>query len=120
MYCYEELFNIVMPYSTVWLNILQCNIRLRKTYPNKITGVSIMGYSEEDWSYLAAAAEGAGAHILELNFSCPQMARPDAGHFVGQNFSLIEKYTAAAKRAVSIPVIAKMTPNITDMVSMLC
>lgn len=44
------------------------------------------------------------------------MARPDAGHHVGQNFGLIERYTAAAKRAVSIPVIAKMTPNITDMV----
>lgn len=44
------------------------------------------------------------------------MARADAGHHVGQQFSLIEKYTAAAKRAVSIPVIAKMTPNITDMV----
>lgn len=44
------------------------------------------------------------------------MARPDAGHHVGQQFSLIEKYTAAAKRGVKIPVIAKLTPNITDMV----
>jgi dihydropyrimidine dehydrogenase (NAD+) subunit PreA len=44
------------------------------------------------------------------------MARPDAGHHIGQNFGLIERYTAAAKKAVSIPVIAKMTPNITDMV----
>lgn len=44
------------------------------------------------------------------------MARSDAGHRVGQNFDLIEKYTAAAKRACNIPVIAKMTPNITDMV----
>ncbi|CAM9120135.1 unnamed protein product [Ectocarpus fasciculatus] len=88
---------------------------LRLHYPRHITGVSIMGYCEEDWVYLAAAAEGAGAHILELNFSCPQMARSDAGHHIGQQYGLIEKYTAAAKRAVSIPVIAKMTPNITDM-----
>jgi dihydropyrimidine dehydrogenase (NAD+) subunit PreA len=43
------------------------------------------------------------------------MARPDAGHHIGQKFSLIEKFTRAAKRAVNIPVIAKMTPNITDM-----
>jgi dihydropyrimidine dehydrogenase (NAD+) subunit PreA len=88
---------------------------LRKNYPNKVMGVSIMGYNEEDWAYLAKAAEDSGAHLLELNFSCPQMARPDAGHHIGQQFSLIEKYTAATKRAVSIPVIAKMTPNITDM-----
>ena len=77
--------------------------------------MSIMGFEEDDWSYLAAAADGSGAHILELNFSCPQMARPDAGHHIGQKFGLIEKYTAAAKRACNIPVIAKMTPNITDM-----
>lgn len=30
---------------------------LRLHYPRHITGVSIMGYCEEDWVYLAAAAE---------------------------------------------------------------
>lgn len=30
---------------------------LRKNYPNKVNGVSIMGFNEEDWAYLAAAAE---------------------------------------------------------------
>jgi dihydropyrimidine dehydrogenase (NAD+) subunit PreT len=30
---------------------------LRKNYPDKVNGVSIMGYDEEDWAYLAAAAE---------------------------------------------------------------
>lgn len=30
---------------------------LRKHYPNKVMGVSIMGYEEADWAYLAAAAE---------------------------------------------------------------
>lgn len=89
---------------------------LRYNYPTKVMGVSIMGYNEDDWAYLAKAAEDNGAQILELNFSCPQMARPDAGHRIGQQFSLISKYTAAAKRAVNIPVIAKMTPNITDMI----
>lgn len=74
------------------------------------------GYEDSDWAELASRAEDAGAHILELNFSCPQMARPDAGHHVGQSFSLIEQYTRAAKQSCSIPVIAKMTPNITDMV----
>jgi dihydropyrimidine dehydrogenase (NAD+) subunit PreA len=44
------------------------------------------------------------------------MARSDAGHHVGQQTSLISQFTAAAKRAVKIPVIAKLTPNITDMI----
>jgi dihydropyrimidine dehydrogenase (NAD+) subunit PreA len=88
---------------------------LRKHYPEHITAASIMGFCDEDWAYLAAAAEGAGAHLLELNFSCPQMARSDAGHHVGQQTELIERFTAAAKRACNIPVIAKLTPNVADM-----
>jgi dihydropyrimidine dehydrogenase (NAD+) subunit PreA len=91
---------------------------LRKRYPDRVVGVSIMGYDEGDWTVLARAAEGAGAHILELNFSCPQMAAEGAGHKVGQDHAMIERYTAAAKRGCTVPVIAKMTPNITDMVPM--
>jgi len=30
---------------------------LRKNYEDKVTGVSIMAFTEDDWSYLAAAAE---------------------------------------------------------------
>lgn len=44
------------------------------------------------------------------------MARSDAGHHVGQQFGLIERYTNVVKKAVKIPVVAKLTPNITDMI----
>ena len=37
------------------------------------------------------------------------------GHHVGKAFDLIERFTTTVKNTVSIPVIAKMTPNITDM-----
>ena len=89
---------------------------LRKHYPDQVVCVSIMGFSEEDWTLLAKQATDAGAQLLELNFSCPQMAAEGAGHKVGQAFDLIELYTAAAKRGTTVPVVAKMTPNITDMV----
>ncbi|MBN1944337.1 MAG: NAD-dependent dihydropyrimidine dehydrogenase subunit PreA [Bradymonadales bacterium] len=88
---------------------------LRKNYPDRVLCVSIMGFSQEDWAFLARVAEEAGAQILELNFSCPQMAVEGAGHRVGQATDLIELFTAAVKGACSIPVVAKMTPNITDM-----
>jgi len=65
---------------------------------------------------LVRAAEDHGADSVELNFSCPQMRSDKAGHKVGQNVDLIEKYTAAAANACSIPMVAKMTPNITDMI----
>jgi dihydropyrimidine dehydrogenase (NAD+) subunit PreA len=44
------------------------------------------------------------------------MAAEGAGHKVGQAEDLIEMFTADAKKGCSIPVIAKMTPNVTDMV----
>jgi len=88
---------------------------LKKHYPENVLIVSIMGYSDEGWVELANGAAGAGADMLELNFSCPQMAVEGAGHKIGQAYDMLERYTRVVKEAVSIPVMAKMTPNITDM-----
>jgi dihydropyrimidine dehydrogenase (NAD+) subunit PreA len=88
---------------------------LKKKYPDHVMISSIMGFSNDEWEYLAKASEDNGADMLELNFSCPHMSVEGTGHHVGQAFDLIEKFTATVKKAVSIPIIAKMTPNITDM-----
>ncbi len=88
---------------------------LKKNYPDHILISSIMGFSNEEWAYLAKVSEDNGADMLELNFSCPHMTVEGSGHHVGKAFDLIEKFTATVKNTVSIPVIAKMTPNITDM-----
>ncbi len=84
-------------------------------YPDRPLIVSIMGYSDEGWVELAQGAADAGADMLELNFSCPQMAVEGAGHKIGQAYDLLERYTRVVKESVAIPVMAKMTPNITDM-----
>jgi dihydropyrimidine dehydrogenase (NAD+) subunit PreA len=89
---------------------------LKKHYPDRVLMVSIMGYSEEGWKELAVRVADAGADLLELNFSCPQMAVEGAGHKIGQAYDILERYTRVVKDAVGIPVMAKMTPNITDMV----
>lgn len=88
---------------------------LKKKYPDRILISSIMGFSNDEWAYLAKVSEDNGADMLELNFSCPHMCVEGTGHHVGQAFDLIEKFTTTVKNTVSIPVIAKMTPNITDI-----
>mmetsp|Transcript_43963 Transcript_43963/g.70356 ORF Transcript_43963/g.70356 Transcript_43963/m.70356 type:complete len:840 (+) Transcript_43963:65-2584(+) len=90
--------------------------KLKYDYPKHVVGVSVMGFSNDEWGTLAKMAEDNGADLIELNFSCPQMHSELAGHHVGQNLELIEAFTSSAKEACNIPVIAKMTPNITDMV----
>ncbi|HOY32493.1 MAG TPA: NAD-dependent dihydropyrimidine dehydrogenase subunit PreA [Bacteroidales bacterium] len=89
---------------------------LKKNYPGKVLISSIMGYNDQDWTELAKMSEDAGADLLELNFSCPQMAHKRAGHRVGQDFHAVAAFTEVVKKASKLPVIAKMTPNITDMV----
>jgi dihydropyrimidine dehydrogenase (NAD+) subunit PreA len=89
--------------------------RLKQNYPNKVVVASIMGQTEEQWIELAKMAEAAHVDAVELNFSCPQMRLTGMGSDVGQNPELVLFYTAYVKRNVSIPVIPKMTPNITQI-----
>jgi len=89
--------------------------RLKKNYPTKVVIASIMGQTEKQWIALARMAERAGVDAIELNFSCPQMRLAGMGSDVGQNPELVTFFTAYVKRNVSIPVIPKMTPNITHI-----
>lgn len=89
--------------------------RLKKEFPDCVVIASIMAGNNEDWKFLAEKVTSAGADMIELNFSCPQMTDVHLGSAIGQNEKLCEQYTRAVKSATHLPVIAKMTPNITDM-----
>ena len=89
--------------------------RLKQNYPSKIVVASIMGQQEEEWIELAKMAEEAGCDAVELNYSCPQMRLAGMGSDIGQDPELVTFFTAFVKRSVKIPVIPKMTPNITHI-----
>ena len=88
---------------------------LKKHYPDHIVMASIMGFSNQEWYDLAKAVTGAGADMIELNFSCPHMTVEGSGAKVGQVQELVQKFTETARKASNLPLVAKMTPNITDM-----
>lgn len=90
--------------------------RLKKEFPNQVLIASIMGNDEETWEDLARKVTEAGADMIELNFSCPQMTSHAMGSDVGSNPELCKKYCQAVRRGTKLPFMAKMTPNITDMV----
>ena len=89
--------------------------RLKKAYPSKFILASIMGRDEKEWEELARLCEENGADAIELNFSCPNMADEGLGSDIGQVPELVERFTAAAKRGVSVPVLSKLTPNVARM-----
>ncbi len=79
------------------------------------------GDNLEGWARLAQMLEEAGADMLELNMSCPNVgimarelgvtASPEMGASLGQNPALAGLVTRAVVDAVSIPVMPKMTPE---------
>ena len=89
--------------------------RLKQRYPTKFILASIMGQNEQECGELARLCEENGADAVELNFSCPNMAEGGLGSDIGQVPELVERFTAAAKRACHIPVLAKLTPNVANM-----
>ena len=92
--------------------------KLRAEFPGKVLIASIMGQNEDEWTSLASRFEEAGASVIECNFSCPNMENDDLGMTIGQSEELIERFTRAVKRGTRLPVLVKLTPNITDMVPM--
>ena len=89
--------------------------RLKKAYPQKFILASIMGQDEKEWEELARTCEENGADGIELNFSCPNMMEGGLGSDIGQVPELVERFTAAARRGTSLPLLAKLTPNVATM-----
>ncbi len=90
---------------------------LKDEYPQKILIVSIMGDLERrSWQELALTFQNAGADALELNFSCPHgMPEKGVGAAIGQHADLTESITRWVKEVTRIPIIVKLTPNVTDV-----
>ena len=89
--------------------------KLKSEFPNKVIIASIMGRDDKEWEYLAKEVTKAGADLIELNFSCPNMKHKGTGTDVGQNPDLVEEYTKVVRNSTNLPILAKMTPNITDI-----
>lgn len=100
---------------SVWLREIE---ELATKYPDHVVIASIMDDASrpEGWQRLARQCQEAGAKMIELNMSCPHgMPERGMGSAIGQNKDLAERVTRWVAESVKIPVIAKMTPNVTDV-----
>ena len=77
--------------------------------------VSIFGAVPEIADVACAIADS-GVKILEINISCPQaFARCIKPGLVGQDKEATREVVHAVKDAVKIPIIVKLSPNVTDI-----
>ncbi|XP_078159851.1 pyrimidine 1 [Carex rostrata] len=91
--------------------------KLKEQFPDRILIASIMEeYNKAAWQELIERVEETGVDAFEINFSCPHgMPERKMGAAVGQDCDLLEEICGWINEKATIPVWAKMTPNITDI-----
>ena len=89
---------------------------VKKRFPDHAVIASLMVETREQWHQIVKDAENAGADGLELNFGCPHgMCERGMGSAVGQEPKVLMTIVSWVKEVAKVPVIVKLTPNITDI-----
>ena len=100
---------------------LDVNLReiaqVKRDFPDRAMVVSLMvPCTEAAWRAILPLVEDTGCDGIELNFGCPHgMSERNMGSAVGQVPEYVQMVTAWCKQHSRLPVIVKLTPNITNI-----
>ncbi len=100
---------------------LQVNLdeirKVKRDWPDRAVVVSLMvPCNEAAWKAILPPVEDTGCDGIELNFGCPHgMSERNMGAAVGQVPEYVQMVAAWCKQHSKLPVIVKLTPNITDI-----
>lgn len=89
----------------------------KRAFPDRAVVASLMEVCErEAWHELVKRVQEVDIDGFELNFGCPHgMSERGMGSAVGQHPDLIAQVAQWVKEVARVPVIVKLTPNITDV-----
>lgn len=89
---------------------------VKKRFPDHAVIASLMVETREEWHQIMKDVTNAGADGVELNFGCPHgMCERGMGSAVGQEPKVLKTIVGWVKEVATIPVIVKLTPNISDI-----
>lgn len=89
---------------------------VKRHFPDHAVIASLMVQTKNEWHQIISDSQNAGVDGIELNFSCPHgMSERGMGSAVGQDNKLTELITAWVMEVAKVPVIVKLTPNVTDI-----
>ena len=90
---------------------------VKKRWPKRALVVSLMvPCTEDSWKNILKRVESTNADGVELNFGCPHgMSERGMGSAVGQVPDYVEMVTRWCKQHTRMPVIVKLTPNVTSI-----
>lgn len=114
--CREGMINAVGLQNNGVHHVIEHELPEMKKYFNKKVIANVSGFSVEDYAYtcsLLDKEEQVG--ILEVNVSCPNVH--GGGMSFGTDPACAAEVTKAVKAVASKPVVIKLSPNVTDIVS---
>src|SRR2546422_2356707 len=90
---------------------------VKRNYPKHALIASLMVESKQKaWHKMVKQTEDTGADGIELNFGCPHgMSERGMGSAVGQVPDYTCQIVEWGKEVATVPVIVKLTPNVTDI-----
>lgn len=91
--------------------------QIKDKYPDNVLIASIMEeYNKDAWFEIIERCEAAGVDMFECNFSCPHgLPERKMGAAMGQDNDILSEVCGWVSEAATIPVWAKMTPNVTHI-----
>ncbi len=89
--------------------------QIKDTHPNGVLIASIMEeYHRDAWIEIVEKCQSAGVDAFELNFSCPHgLPERQMGSAMGEDPAILAEVAEWVMSAATVPVWAKMTPNVT-------
>ena len=94
---------------------VQRDIPFLTQYDTKII-VNVCGRTTEDYCQVVERLADQPVDMLEINISCPNVK--EGGIAFGQDPKAVEAITKEVKKVAKQPIIMKLSPNVTDIVTM--
>jgi dihydroorotate dehydrogenase (NAD+) catalytic subunit len=94
-------------------HFLQHHLPYLKTLPTAVIG-NVAGENEDEFVELSAKMGSAGLAGVELNLSCPNVS---GGIDFATDPIVTRRIVKRCREVCPVPLIAKLTPNVTDVVS---
>ena len=88
-----------------------------ETFATNILIASVMEeYRKDAWVEIIERCETLGVDAFELNFSCPHgLPERKMGSAMGENPEILEEVSGWVNEVATVPVWAKLTPNVTHI-----
>jgi dihydroorotate dehydrogenase (NAD+) catalytic subunit len=85
-----------------------------KKYDTKIIA-NIFGGTIDEYREVAEILSETDIDMLEMNISCPNLAKGCGGIYFGTDAKMAKKITAKVKKRSKKPLSVKLSPNVTDI-----